>query len=221
MIMNNGDNEHIKPTILIADDDPSTRILLRATITQWDYPVLEASDGEEAWDILNGENSPQIATVDWMMPKIDGLSLCQRTKNLKKPPYMILITSMSGPTNLVHALESGADDFISKPFNYVELRSRLFVGERIINFRNKLEIIISKQKQGPAYIDKKYSEIMQKIEVLHKKLQEEFALLQQMILICEGYKSEQRLAVNHKMEQILVLQQHIVTEINNGKNLTG
>lgn len=220
MTMKNGDNDLIKPTILIADDDPSTRILLRATITQWDYPVIEAGDGEEAWEILNGENSPQIATVDWMMPKIDGMRLCQRAKNLERPPYMILITSMSGSTNLVNALESGADDFLTKPFNYVELRSRLFVGERIINFRNKLELIINKQKQDPAYVDKKYSEIMQKIEVLHKKLQDEFALLQHMIFISEDSKSEQHLAVNKSMEQIFILQQEIMMEINNGKNLT-
>lgn len=89
-----------KPTILIADDDNSTRMLLRATITQWDYPVVEASDGEEAWSLLSQEDGPQIVTVDWMMPKIDGLSLCRRAKTLAKPPYMILLTSMSGAANV-------------------------------------------------------------------------------------------------------------------------
>lgn len=137
--MNSELNAGNKPTVLIADDDSSTRTLLRVTISQWDYPVMEARDGEEAWNILNSDESPQIVTVDWMMPKIDGLSLCRRAKGLKNPPYMILLTNLSGSTNIVSALDAGADDFLSKPFNYAELRSRLYVGQRIINFTNALE----------------------------------------------------------------------------------
>lgn len=136
--------EYEKPTILIADDDPSTRMLLRASITQWDYPVIEASDGEEAWTILQNANQPHIVTVDWMMPKIDGLSLCRLSKTLAFPPYMILLTSISGSSNLVHALDAGADDFLTKPFNYAELRSRLYVGQRLMLYAHQLKTGISR-----------------------------------------------------------------------------
>jgi len=145
-MMSTPDKEKINSTILIADDDPSTRMLLRATISQWNYHIVEACDGAEAWEFFQSENCPQIATVDWMMPKINGVELCRLAKTLPRRPYIILLTSMTGTDNAVNALDSGADDFLTKPFNYMELRSRLHVGQRIINFNNKLETLIEEKK---------------------------------------------------------------------------
>lgn len=129
--------ERIK--VLIADDDTPTRILLRAAISQWGYEVVEAADGEEAWNILQQANVPQLLIVDWLMPKLDGIDLCRRVKQeIKHYPYIILLTQLSGTTNIVKGLEAGADEFLSKPFNMAELQSRLSVGARIINYKNKL-----------------------------------------------------------------------------------
>ena len=125
--------------VLIADDDTPTRILLRAAVSQWGYEVVEASDGEEAWNILQQPNVPQLLIVDWLMPKLDGIDLCRRVKQeIKHYPYIILLTQLSGTTNIVKGLEAGADEFLSKPFNMAELQSRLSVGARIIHYKNKL-----------------------------------------------------------------------------------
>lgn len=126
--------------ILVVDDDIPTRILLRAALNQWGYKIQEAGDGEEAWKILQSDNSPQILISDWMMPKLDGLGLCERIqKELKTPPYIILLTQMSGTANIIKGLEAGADEFLAKPFNMAELRSRLSVGARIIQYEKRLK----------------------------------------------------------------------------------
>jgi DNA-binding response OmpR family regulator len=125
--------------VLVADDDPTTRILLRAALSQWGYDIIEAKDGEEAWDILQQPNAPRLLILDWLMPKLDGIALCQRVKDQSDfHPYIILLTQMTGSTNIVKGLEAGANEFLSKPFNMVELRSRLFIGARIIGYENSV-----------------------------------------------------------------------------------
>jgi CheY-like chemotaxis protein len=125
--------------VLIADDDPPTRVLLRAAISQWGYTVIEAKDGEEAWDLLQAVDAPRLIILDWLMPKLDGIDLCRRLKqdNVYRP-YIILLTQVAGTANIIKGLEAGADEFLSKPFNMAELRSRLSVGTRIIRFENEL-----------------------------------------------------------------------------------
>lgn len=119
--------------VLIADDDPPTLVLLRAAISQWGYQVVEAHDGEEVWTILQTEDAPRLLILDWLMPRLDGIELSARIKqNLGFRPYIILLTQMSGTSNIVKGLEAGTDEFLSKPFNMAELKSRLSVGARII-----------------------------------------------------------------------------------------
>jgi CheY-like chemotaxis protein len=125
--------------VLIADDDPPTRVLLRAAISQWGYTVVEAKDGEEAWDILQAVDAPRLLILDWLMPRLDGVDLCRRIKQeFVYRPYIILLTQVAGTANIIKGLEAGADEFLSKPFNMAELRSRLSVGTRIIRYENEL-----------------------------------------------------------------------------------
>lgn len=166
-------------TVLIADDDPPTRMLLKAAISQWGYEVIDAKDGEEAWDILQKPNPPQLLIVDWVMPKLDGIDLCKRIKaELPFHPYVILLTQMTGSTNVVKGLESGANEFLSKPFNMAELRSRLSVGARIV----KYELILAEQsKQLDMLAEKRAKEIIRKtelIDLLNKSVQQYGGTLQ-------------------------------------------
>lgn len=136
--------------VLIADDDPPTRMLLKAAIAQWGYEVSEANDGDVAWKILQGPNPPDLVILDWIMPKLDGPTLCELIKHeLSYAPYIILLTQVTGTTNIIKGLEAGADEFLSKPFNMAELRSRLSVGARIINYKKQLE---KQNKQIADYI---------------------------------------------------------------------
>lgn len=137
-------NKETKPTkairVLIADDDPPTRILLRSAISQWGYQTVEAKDGEEAWDLLQLPDAPRLLILDWLMPRLDGVELCKRIKeNNTHPPYIVLLTQMAGTSNnIIKGLEAGADEFLPKPFNMAELRSRLSVGARIIGYESSL-----------------------------------------------------------------------------------
>lgn len=138
--------------VLIADDDAPTRILLRAAISQWGYEVIEAADGEEAWELLQKEELPKLMIVDWLMPKLDGIDLCRRIKaELDQHPYIILLTQLSGTTNIVKGLEAGANEFLSKPFNMAELQSRLAVGSRIVGFEDR---VLMYNKQLPELLRK-------------------------------------------------------------------
>lgn len=131
--------------VLIADDDSSMRNLLRTAVTQWGYQVIEASNGEEAWEIMQQADPPWLLIIDWKMPKLDGIALCERIrKNLSFHPYVIFLTQMSGTTNILKGFEAGADEFLLKPVNFTELRTRVFAGERIISC---LKMIDEQNKQ--------------------------------------------------------------------------
>ena len=136
--------------VLIADDDAPTRILLRTAISQWGYEIVEAKDGEEAWNILQAENPPRLLILDWLMPKMDGITLCERCKSqfISNQPYIILLTQVSGTENIVKGIAAGADEFLSKPFNMAELRSRMSIGAKIVKYGNE---ILKKTNELRAY----------------------------------------------------------------------
>ncbi|MER2492434.1 GGDEF domain-containing response regulator [Catenovulum sediminis] len=129
-----------KLKVLIADDDLITRMLLQRNLTAWGYQVHVASDGEQAWDIVNAEDNLRLFIVDWGMPKLDGLEFCRTLKSeCDYFLYIIMLTGRSGTDNIVEAMSGGADDFVTKPFVAEELRVRLQVGERILEQEKKLE----------------------------------------------------------------------------------
>lgn len=125
---------------LIADDDVTTRHLLRATLAQWGYEVVEATNGEEAWAHFTGPAPASLAIVDWMMPELSGPELCHRLQKnpLKPAPYIILLTSKTEWQDLVRGLGAGADDYITKPYNLAELRARLDVGRRLVGLQQEM-----------------------------------------------------------------------------------
>lgn len=126
--------------ILIADDDPVSCRLLDRLLVKWGYEVIAAHDGGEAWEVLQAENSPRVALLDWMMPGIDGLEICRRVRARSAHPYVyiMLLTANDKVGNLVEGLESGADDYLTKPFHPQELRARLRVGLRMLDLESRL-----------------------------------------------------------------------------------
>src|SRR5436190_1777737 len=128
--------------ILIADDSIVSRHLLEATLRKWGYEVVVAADGLEAWDALQGENPPRLAILDWVMPGLTGPEVCSRvrenSRNKEDYTYIVLLSSKSQREDLIVGLESGADDYLTKPFDQHELKVRLRAGTRIIDLHREL-----------------------------------------------------------------------------------
>lgn len=126
--------------VLVADDSPIARRLLEAALKQWDYEVVSASDGLEAWEILRRDDAPRLAILDWMMPGLSGPELCRRVRQLnsQRYTYILLVTSRAEKQDLIEGLEAGADDYITKPFDQMELKVRLASGRRIVTLQDQL-----------------------------------------------------------------------------------
>jgi len=120
--------------VLVAEDDPMLRRILRSWLESWGYQVIVAEDGAQAWDLLQAEPAPQLLILDWMMPRIDGVELCGLIRGRGQSPYqyIVLVTAKDDKQDLVRGLEAGADDYLSKPFDRNELRARLRTGRRIL-----------------------------------------------------------------------------------------
>ncbi len=127
-------------SVLVADDDPLFRRLLESWLRKWGYHVTTAEDGLTAWKVLENDDAPQLLVLDWTMPMINGVELCQRIRSRKqlRYPYILLLTARDDKQDLVTALESGADDYLTKPFNIRELQARLRVGKRILTLQEEL-----------------------------------------------------------------------------------
>ena len=126
--------------ILIAEDNAVSRRLLETCLTKWGYEVISAKDGSKAWEVLREEDSPRLAILDWMMPKMDGVQVCRKVRKGSQEPYVyiLLLTAKDEKSDLIKAMEAGADDYLTKPFEPDELKVRLRAGRRIIELQEEV-----------------------------------------------------------------------------------
>ena len=128
--------------LLIADDSKVSRMMLSAITKEWGYQVVLAEDGEQAWQIMQQDDAPQLLLLDWEMPRMDGIEVCQRViaKKNTSAVYIVLLSSRTTTDDIVEGLSKGANDYLSKPFDIVELEARLKVGKRMIIRENALNL---------------------------------------------------------------------------------
>jgi sigma-B regulation protein RsbU (phosphoserine phosphatase) len=140
-------------TVLIADDDPVSRLQLIGILRSWGYAVRDTVDGEDAWKTWC-EERPQLAVLDWVMPGMDGPTLCRKVRAQPElgSPYIILLTARSTKDDAVIGLDAGADDFLVKPFDRAELRARMRVGERILGLQARLAERVSELEDALARV---------------------------------------------------------------------
>ena len=126
--------------ILVAEDQSVSRHILVANLRSWGYDVTAVEEGTRAWDVLQAEEAPQLVVLDWLMPGMDGIEICSRIRGSPqtRPIYLILLTSRGGQQDKIHGLQSGADEYITKPFNREELRARVQVGIRVLELQGAL-----------------------------------------------------------------------------------
>jgi two-component system cell cycle response regulator len=126
--------------ILIADDDPVSRRLLEKTLLRAGYDVLAVPNGMAAAEQLCKPDGPRLALLDWEMPELDGPAVCREVRKKKDQGYvyMILLTAKGLKTDIVTGLGSGADDYLTKPFDSGELKARLRTGQRILHLEGRL-----------------------------------------------------------------------------------
>jgi diguanylate cyclase (GGDEF)-like protein len=125
--------------VLVADDDPGTRELLRRILTECSFEVVSVENGQQAWETYHARR-PSIVITDWEMPGLNGIELCSRIRqhDTSGYTYIVFLTSHSGRDHLIEGLSAGADDFISKPLHADELQVRLRVAQRILSLESHL-----------------------------------------------------------------------------------
>ncbi len=141
--------------ILIAEDDYTSRLMLQVILEKWKYKVETAENGTEAWDLLQHKEPPQIAILDWEMPEMDGLEVCQRARALEldTPIYIIMLTGRNTTDDIVYGLDAGADDYITKPFDENELRARVRVAERMVTIQHSLSSTVEELRRALDHVD--------------------------------------------------------------------
>ncbi len=131
--------------ILIADDDRTSRNLLKVVLSRLGYTVHAEADGDAAWQVLQQPDAPQLVILDWMMPGMEGIEICTRLRQVSTPEaaytYVILLTAKGSKKNIIRGMEAGADDYVVKPFDQNELRVRLRAGQRIVELHRELLVV--------------------------------------------------------------------------------
>jgi DNA-binding response OmpR family regulator len=141
--------------ILVAEDDSDSNLLLETLLRRWGHEAVTTTDGAAAWEVLQGEDAPTLAILDWMMPGLDGLEVCRRARGRTNAPplYIVLLTARTNREDTVEGLEAGADDFVTKPFDPAELRARLSVGARVVELQVELAARIADLEAALARVD--------------------------------------------------------------------
>jgi sigma-B regulation protein RsbU (phosphoserine phosphatase) len=145
--------------ILVAEDDAVTRRMLVVTLERLGWDVITADDGNAAWRVfetLKGKDAPEIAVLDWMMPGIEGIEICRRLHTTPgfELVYIILVTSRGGKEDLSYGLAAGANDYVTKPFDPVELEARVRVGQRMVKLQRSLAARVTEVEAALAHVQR-------------------------------------------------------------------
>src|SRR6266446_2739436 len=140
--------------ILVAEDDAISRTLLERTLQRAGYEVISVENGAKAIAELVKQDAPRLALLDWVMPETDGVEVCREIRRRKEQAYtyLILLSSRESKGDIVVGLESGTDDYLTKPFDVDELKARLRTGHRILELEDHLvearEIMRSRRERS-------------------------------------------------------------------------
>ena len=140
--------------VLVAEDDRVSCRLLEARLQKDGHEVVVANDGEQAWAAFQKDPDIPLAVLDWNMPGLTGPELCQKVRQIQtqQPPYLILLTSRDSREDIVSGLQAGANDYVTKPFDFDELRARMQVGERVVRLQRSLAERVKELEEALARV---------------------------------------------------------------------
>lgn len=126
--------------VLVAEDDPVTLYVLKEFLSDWGYDAALATDGDQAWELIQADPDIGVVVIDWMMPGMDGLELSRRIRSRRCLPYVyiIMLTAKAQHDDLLSGLTAGVDEYLTKPFDHHELKLHIHTGERIIRLERGL-----------------------------------------------------------------------------------
>ena len=153
--------------VLVVEDSAVYRKLIRDHLQAWGFHVTVAENGAQASAVLASPDSPKLVLLDWVLPDIEGVDLCQQIREAgSSRPYLyvILLTSKEGRQNMLYAMESGADDYLLKPFDESELKARLMVGKRILDLQD--ELVQAREAMRHAATHDSLTELLNRGEIL-------------------------------------------------------
>ncbi|MBN1499748.1 MAG: response regulator [Spirochaetes bacterium] len=162
--------------LLIAEDDNTSREILTAFFSKYGYEVTAVDNGSKALEIMEEPDSPDLVILDWIMPEIDGLEVCRRIRKNKKSqlPYIIMLTIKGNTDDIITALSDGADDYMSKPYDTEELKARVDVGMRLVNF-------ILKQQEAERKITELFTEKELLLKEVHHRVKNNISTIESML----------------------------------------
>lgn len=126
--------------MLVAEDQPVERRLLTRFLERWGYEPVPCSDGTQAWELVEQGQAPHLMVLDWSMPGMDGVDVCRqlRQRDDGETTYVLVLTARNDPEDQKIALEAGANDFVSKPFDPVVLEARVRNAARTLQLQERL-----------------------------------------------------------------------------------
>ena len=161
--------DSLKTEILVVDDSPVQRALLRQLLLSCGHPVVEATNGIEALQLVR-ERKIRMVFTDWMMPKMSGVELIEhlRDGSLGFYVYVILCSCKNSKTDIIEGIRTGADDFLTKPAVPEELLARLHAGEGALRLQNKVAMEEEKVKQAYASLSKAHNKLRSDLDAAAK-----------------------------------------------------
>src|SRR5919106_835983 len=125
--------------VLVVDDDAITRLTLGTLLTKRGYEVLTATNGDDAYSLLQRDDAPKLAIVDWMMPGLNGIELCRKLRESgRAQTYIVMLSGRREKEDFIAGLDAGADEYVRKPFDIDELHARMRSAQRIIAIQEEL-----------------------------------------------------------------------------------
>jgi len=193
--------------ILISEDDFTSRAVLAGVLKKGGYDVMETTNGNEAWLVLQQPDAPKLVILDWIMPEMDGPTLLQKVRALQTdcPPYILMLTAKREKPDIISGLDAGANDYLGKPFDPDELLARVEVGQRMVEMQLRLHRQRANAQRYRVEASQRLTELQDALAAKGDELRQSQADLQVMTARLHALREEERASICRELHDALGL----------------